>query len=86
MHAADLIVSNDRRLRREINALGQPLHAVTGDEFAQRLLIDQPDGVDAVLNALVAKRTRRPIIRSELVDQLAASFPGFAAELHRRAQ
>ena len=85
-HDADLIVSNDRRLRREINALDQPLQAVTADEFAQQLLADQPDGIDAAIDALVAKRTRRPITRIELVDQLSATFPGFAAELHRRAQ
>lgn len=85
-HGADLVVSNDRRLRREINALDQPLQAVTADEFAQQLLADQPDGIDAVIDALVAKRTRRPITRIELVDQLAATFPGFAAELHRGAQ
>lgn len=47
---------------------------------------DQPDGIDAVIDALVAKRTRRPITRIQFVDQLAASFPGFAAELRRRAQ
>lgn len=62
------------------------MRAVTCDEFAQRLLVDQPDGVDAVIGALVAKRTRRPIILGELVDQLAAIFPGFSAELRRRAQ
>ena len=84
-HGADLVVSNDRRLRREINALDQPLQAVTTDEFAQQLLADQPDGIDAVIDALVAKRTRRPITRIELVGQLAVSFPGFASELHRRA-
>ena len=84
-HGADLVVSNDRRLRREINARGGPLLAVTGDEFAQRLLADQPDGVDAVIDALVAKRTRRPVTPSELIDQLAGSFPGFAADLRRRA-
>lgn len=84
-HGADLVVSNDRHLRREVNALGRPLRAVTGDEFAQRLLVDQPDGIDAVLAALVAKRTRHPITRSEFVERLAASFPGFAGELHRRA-
>lgn len=85
-HGADVVVSNDRRLRREINALDQPLQAVTADEFAQRLLADQPDGIDAVIDALVAKRTRRPITRIDLVDQLAAGFPGFVAELRRRAQ
>lgn len=85
-HCADLVVSNDRRLRREINALGGPLLAVTGDEFAQRLLIDQPGGVDAAIDALVAERTHRPVTRSELIDQLAGSFPGFAADLRPRAR
>lgn len=84
-HGANLVVSNDRRLRREINALGGVLGAVTGDEFAQRLLVDQPDGIDAVLDALVAKRTRRPVTLSDLIDQLAGSFPGFVAELRLRA-
>ena len=83
-NGADLVVSNDRRLRREINAMGLPLRAVTGDEFAQRLLADQPDGIDAVIDTLVAKRMRRPVTRSELVDQLAGGFPGFAAELRLR--
>lgn len=85
-HGADLVVSNDRRLRREINALRGPLLAVTGDEFAQRLLPDQPDGIDAVIDALVAKRTRRPVTRSELIDQLAGNFPGFAVDLRLRAR
>lgn len=85
-HGADLIVSNDRRLRREINALGQPLRAVSGDEFAQQLLDDEPDGIDAVIDELVAKRTRRPVSRSEFIDQLAGTFPGFAADLRHRAQ
>ncbi|MGQ0432947.1 MAG: hypothetical protein ACT452_11155 [Microthrixaceae bacterium] len=85
-HGADLVVSNDRRLRREINALDQPLQAVTGDEFAQQLLADQPDGIDAVIDALVAKRRRRPVTRNELLDQLARSFPAFAVEMRLRAE
>lgn len=81
-----MVLSNDRRLRREINTLGEPLLAMTGDEFAQRLLVNHPDGVDALIDALVAKRTRRPLTRAELIDQFAGSFPGFAAELRLRAQ
>ena len=81
--SADLVVSNDRRLRREINALGARLRAVTGDKFAQRLLVDQPNGIDAVIDALTAKRMRRPVTRNELIDQLAGNFPRFAAKLHR---
>jgi rRNA-processing protein FCF1 len=85
-HGADLVVSNDRRLRREINALDAALRAVTGDEFAQRLLIDHRDGIDAVIDALLAKRVRRPVTRNELIDHLAGSFPGLAAELRPRAR
>lgn len=85
-HGADLVVSNDRRLRREVNALDGHLLAMTGDEFALQLLVDQPDGIDAVINALVAKRTRRPVTRMELIDQLAGTFPGFAAGLRLRAE
>ena len=44
-----------------------------------------PDGIDAAVDALVAKRTRRRVTRSELIDQLAGNFPGFAAELRLRA-
>lgn len=83
-HGADLVVTNDRRLRREINALGGALRAMSGDEFAQRLLVDQPDGIDGVIDALVTKRTRRPVTRMELIDQLAGTLPGFAAELRLR--
>ena len=39
---ADLVVTNDRRLRPEIDALNKPLEAVSADEFALRLLIDNP--------------------------------------------
>lgn len=85
-HGADLVVSNDRRLRREVNALDGHLLAITGDEFALQLLVDQPDGVDAVIDALVAKRTRRPVTRMELIDQLAGPCPGFAAGLRLRAE
>lgn len=59
---------------------------MTGDEFAQRLLDDQPDGIAAAIDALVAKRTRRPVTRTELIEQLTSSFPGFTAELRRRAE
>lgn len=85
-HGADLVVSNDRRLRREVNALDGHLLAVTPDEFALQLLVHQPDGVEDVIDALVAKRTRRPVTRMELIDELAGAFPGFAAGLRLRAE
>ncbi len=83
-HAADVVVSNDRRLRREVNALDRAVRAMTADEFAQRLLADRPDGIDAVIDALVAKRTRRPVTRAALLAQLAGTFPQFVAEVRRR--
>jgi len=83
-NGANIIVTNDRRLCGEINAMGQGLVAVTADGFAQQLLTDQPDGIDAVIAALIAKRTRRPVTRAKLIDQLAGGLPGFAGELRRR--
>jgi|GEM_PF-940213 len=83
-NGANMIVTNDQRLRGEINAMGQGLVAVTADRFAQLLLTDQPDGIDAVIAALVAKRTRHPVTRAKLIDQLAGGLPGFVGELRRR--
>ena len=78
---ADLVVSNDRRLRREINQLDPPLRAVTADDLMVGLHDADRDGVDDVIDTIVAKRVRRPVTRAELIDQLAATFPGFAAAL-----
>ena len=78
---ADLVVSNDRRLRREINALGQALKAHTADDFALQLHLGQSAAVNDVVDLLTAKRTRRPITRDEMIQQLAQPLPGFAARL-----
>jgi hypothetical protein len=75
----DLIVTNDRRLRREINALGSAIRAVTNFEFALLLLTTKPDRVSEVIDTLVSKRTRRALSRDELLGQLALSFPKFIA-------
>ncbi|MGH9137729.1 MAG: hypothetical protein ACRD0G_11865 [Acidimicrobiales bacterium] len=83
-NGANVIVTNDRRLRREVTAMDRGLVAVTADAFALQLFADHPDGIDEVITALVAKRIRRPVTRSELVDQLAGALPGFAGELRRR--
>ena len=60
---ADLVVTNDKRLRRQIDALDAPVRAVSADEFVGGLCHAQPDQIVAVLDAMVAKRTRRPITR-----------------------
>jgi hypothetical protein len=75
----DLVVTNDRRLRRQIDGLGRSLRALTADGFVLRLLIGERKGVDEVINVLVAKRTRQPITRDALIDQLAKWLPRFVA-------
>lgn len=83
--AADVVVSNDRRLRRQIDRLGPPLRAVSGDELMVGLYDADRDGIDTVIDVMVAKRVRRPLTRDELIGQLAGQFPRFAAALgHRR--
>lgn len=67
---ADVVVSNDRRLRRQINQLGQPLRAVSGDERMVGLLETDRDRIDTVLAAMVAKRVRAPVTLDENAPQL----------------
>ncbi len=80
---ADVVVTNDRRLRREIEALGQPLGAVSADEFAVGLLGHGRDAVERLLDDLVAKRVRKPVTRDELLGRLLESFPSFVTALDR---
>jgi hypothetical protein len=77
---ADVVVSNDRRLRRQLGRLAPPVLAVGADQFALQLLRQDRDAIDEVLAAMVAKR-RRPVTRDELIDQLDGAFPHFTAAL-----
>lgn len=79
---ADVVVSNDRRLRRQITQLDTPVRAVTADDLMVGLCDADRDGVDEVIATMVTRRVRRPITRAELIDQLARSFPRFAAALN----
>jgi hypothetical protein len=81
---ADLIVTNDRRLRHEITTLRSAVRAVGNDEFALLLFSANPELVSEVIDTLVSKRTRRPVARDELLAQLAPSFPRPVAEVHAR--
>ena len=80
---AEIVVSNDRRLHREVNALSQPLTAVTADDFSLQLLLDHPSAVSDVVNVLTAKRTRRPVTRDQMIQHLAGPLPRFATRLRR---
>ena len=78
---ADLVVTNDRRLRREIDALTMPLRALSADEFVLHLVLADRTHVDDVIDELVTKRQRRPVTRAALLDQLAVAVPRAIAEL-----
>ena len=78
---ADVVVTNDRRLRTEIDALRRPLGSMSADDFAVGLLGHDRDAIEKVLDALITKRVRRPITREELLDRLADTFPLFVTTL-----
>ncbi|MGH9030855.1 MAG: PIN domain-containing protein [Acidimicrobiia bacterium] len=78
---ADVVVTNDRRLRREIEALDEPLRSASADDFAVSLLGDDRDAIEQVLDELVTKRVRRRVTRDALLDPLARAFPSFVAAL-----
>jgi len=80
-HDADIVVTNDRRLRREMVSLSGRLHAVTADEFAVGLLGNDRDAVEQAIDSLVAKRVRRPVTRPELLERLLQAFPSLVTAL-----
>lgn len=81
-NGADVVVTNDRRLRREIEPLSRHLVALSADDFAVSLLGDDPDAIEQVLDDLITKRVRRPVTRDELLDGLAGTFPSFVTALN----
>ncbi|MFT3854179.1 MAG: PIN domain-containing protein [Ilumatobacteraceae bacterium] len=80
---ANLVVTNDKRLRRETTGMGESLRATTADGFMVTLDKSSPESIDAALDAMIAKRLRRPITKPELLNQLTASFPEFANRAKR---
>lgn len=76
---AALVVTEDARLRREIEAAGIGVETVDADAFAMRLWATSPTGVDGTVRRLIAKRRRRPVSEAEMAAQLAAHFPSMSA-------
>lgn len=79
IHRADVVVTNDRRLRHEIVQFSGRLQAVTADEFTVGLSVADRDAIEHVIDELVTKRVRRSVTRVELLDRLAGTFPSFVA-------
>jgi len=78
---ATMIVSNDRRLGNEVAAASTTLTVLTLDAFASTLWDASPDGVNAVVDALVAKRQRPPVTRAELIMALQPHLPNVVKAL-----
>ena len=76
---AQLIVTNDRRLRDEIAAADVDLCAVDLDAFAWRLWESSPAGVVRVVDELVRKRRRRPVTRAEMWNAIGEQMPRLAS-------
>jgi rRNA-processing protein FCF1 len=80
-NTADVVVSNDRRLRKEIEDSARPIRAVSADNFAVGLLVHDRNAVQQVIDDLVAKRVRRPLTRDEFLGRLRETFPSFVTAL-----
>jgi len=81
---ATVIVTHDRRLRSEIDVATPDLQAVDVDEFSMQLWASSPAGVSAVVDAMVHKRQRPPVRRSEVTDALRMRMPRLVGELLAR--
>ena len=64
--AAQVIVSNDRRLCAEVNSSERRLAALDLDAFAIGLWRSSPSDVYAVIDSMVSKRQKPPISNDEL--------------------
>lgn len=76
--AATIVVTNDDELRSEIAASGLDLAPLDEDSFVMRLWEASSADVSAVIDALSAKRRRRPVSASDMVKQLRVHFPTMA--------
>ena len=78
---AHVVVTNDRRLRREITGLGLSLTASTADTFAVELAERDPETIEDVIAVLVSKRVQRPVTREELLTRLSRPLPSFVLRM-----
>ncbi len=72
---AIVVVTNDDALRSEIAASGLDLEPLNGDAFVMRLWEASSAEVGEVVDALIAKRRRRPVTPTEMAEQLRLHFP-----------
>jgi len=72
---ADVVVTNDKDLRSDINRAALDLTPLSTDAFGELLWEKMPERVDETIRALVAKRHRQPVTPEIMAKQLQSSFP-----------
>ncbi len=81
-HKVDVIVSNDKRLRREVNKWAakhrSPLLVWSADELASQLRAQSRAGVIEVIRAMAARMTAPPRSADEVHSALILSLPSLA--------
>lgn len=80
---ATILTTNDTALRNEVRTAVPALTPFSIDEFGSRLYRESPGDLSAVIDSLVAKRTRPPISRDELLSALGYVVPSVAERLRR---
>jgi predicted nucleic acid-binding protein len=83
---ASVVVTNDKRLRREIATALPQLAPLSLDEFAVSLWDRDPDETSGVIDAMVAKRTSPPAPLSVLLERLESTTPSLVSALRGRRQ
>jgi rRNA-processing protein FCF1 len=76
---AAVVVTNDQRLRPEIDTAAAGLRAVDLDAFAVGLWESSPGGLLSVFNTLVRKRRVRPVTTAEMLAALGKHMPRLVA-------
>jgi rRNA-processing protein FCF1 len=82
-HDVDVIVSNDKRLRREVDAWAANhrarVRAWSADELAARLLDEDRSAVVETIEAMAARMTNPPRSTEEVLAVLVESLPSLGA-------
>lgn len=83
-HGAQFVVSNDTRLRREINKWlslngrhRRLTAAISADELASRLIEEAPNDVEAVVRSMASRFRNPPRSYAEVLASLVKSMPTF---------
>jgi hypothetical protein len=81
-HNVDVVVSNDKRLRREVNEWAtkhrSPLRAWSADQLAMQLRVEAQAGVIEVITAMAARMTDPPRSNEEVLRAMILSLPSLA--------